>query len=135
MGNVARPGVYAFGGREITIKQAIAANGGFSQLAWPARCEIIRREKGTDKQITIPVNLDRIFAGLEDDVLLRDDDIVNVGTDVLAPFLFVIRNSFRATYGFGFVYYRNFADKDAYGARTNPETVERARQQSLGLPF
>jgi polysaccharide export outer membrane protein len=135
MGEVNRPGVYAFGGREITVKQAIATVGGFRPLAWPSRCEIIRREKGTDKQITIPVNLDRIFAGLDDDVLLRDEDIVNVGTDIIAPFLFVIRNSFRFTYGFGFVYDRNFADKDAYGARINPQTLDIQRKQQQGLPF
>jgi len=135
MGEVFRPGVYAFGGREITIKQAIATVGGLGQLAWPSRCEIIRREKGTDKQITIPVNLDHVFAGLEDDVLLRADDIVNVGTDIIAPFLFVIRNSFRFTYGFGFVYDRNFADKDAYGSKINPQVLEIQRKQQQGLPF
>lgn len=135
MGEVARPGVYSFGGREITIKQAIATVGGFGRLAWPSRCEIIRREKGTDKQITIPVNLDHVFAGLEDDILLRDDDIVNVGTDIIAPFLFVIRNSFRFTYGFGFVYDRNFADKDAYYGQMNPESRKIAERQQQGLPF
>lgn len=135
MGEVLRPGVYSFGGREITIKQAIATVGGFSALAWPSRCEIIRREPGTDKQLTIPVNLDHIFAGLEDDILLRPDDIVNVGTDIIAPFLFVIRNSFRMTYGFGFVFDRNFADKYQYGARINPETLKIQRRQQRGLPF
>ena len=135
MGEVMRPGVYGFGGREITVKQAIATVGGFGRLAWPSRCEIIRRERGTDKQITIPVNLDHVFAGLEDDLLLRDDDILNVGTDFIAPFLFIIRNSFRFTYGFGFVYDRNFADKDAYGAQINPETLEIQRRAQQGLPF
>jgi len=135
MGEVNRPGVYAFGGREITIKQAIATVGGFRPLAWPSRCEIIRREKGTDKQITIPVNVDHVFAGLEDDILLRDEDIVNVGTDILAPFLFVIRNSFRFTYGFGFVYDRNFADKDAYSVKVNPDTIRRQERAQRGLPF
>lgn len=135
MGEVNRPGVYAFGGREITIKQAIATVGGFSVLAWPQRCELIRREPGTDKQLTMMVNLDAIFAGLEDDFYLRDEDIVNVGTHIVAPFLFVIRNSFRFTYGFGFVWDRNFADKYAYGARINPETLEQQRRQSRGLPF
>lgn len=135
MGEVARPGVYSFSGREITIKQSIASVGGFAPLAWPSRCEIVRREKGTDKQITIPVNLDHVFAGLEDDILLRDDDIVNVGTDIIAPFLFVIRNSFRFTYGFGFVYDRNFADKDAYYGKTNPQTLDIQRKQSQGLSF
>ncbi len=135
MGEVNRPGVYSFNGREITIKQAVAIFGGLATLAWPQRVEIIRREQGTDKQITIPVNLDAIFAGLEPDVLLRDDDIVNVGTSTLAPFLFVIRNSFRFTYGFGFVYDRNFADQDSYGARLNPEVRAEQRRQQRGLPF
>jgi len=135
MGEVARPGVYSFGGREITIKQALATAGGFAPLAWPSRCEIIRREAGTLNQVTIPVNLDRIFAGLADDVLLRDGDIVNVGTDIVAPFLFVIRNSFRFTYGFGFVYDRNFADEDAVSAKINPDTLRRQERAQRGLPF
>ncbi len=135
MGEIARPGVYSLSGRDITIKQAIAAAGGFGPLAFPMRCEVIRRVKGTDQEITIPVNLDAVFAGLEDDFLVKDEDIVNVGTHFIAPFLFVIRNSFRFTYGFGFVYDRNFADKDAYFAKQNPQTVEQARRQSQGLPF
>ncbi|MGD8451241.1 MAG: polysaccharide biosynthesis/export family protein [Phycisphaerae bacterium] len=135
MGEVARPGVYAFSGRDITIKQAIAMTGGLGPFAFPMRCEIIRHERGTDKQLTIPVNLDAIFAGLAEDVYLRDDDIVNVGTHFVSPFLFVIRNSFRFTYGFGFVYDRNFADKDAYYGRQNPETLAQQRAAQRGLPF
>jgi polysaccharide biosynthesis/export protein len=135
MGEVAQPGVYAFNGREITIKRAIALSRGLSPLAWPSKAEIIRREPGTDRQLTIPINIDRIFAGLDYDVLLRDDDILNVGTDIISPFLFVIRNSFRFTYGFGFVYDRNFADIDSFSSKQNPETVRRQREQQLGLPF
>ncbi len=135
MGEVNRPGVYALGGREVTAKQAIAIVGGFSPLAWPQRCELIRREPGTDREVTYRVNLDAIFAGLEDDFYLRDNDILNVGTHFVAPFLFVMRNSFRFTYGFGFVYDRNFADKDAYQAQTNPATLEQFNQSQRGLPF
>ena len=135
MGEVNRPGVYSFGGRDITIKQAIAIVGGFTPLAWPQRCEIIRREPGTDKQVTYRVDLDAIFSGRTDDFYLRDDDIVNVGTHVVAPFLFVLRNSFRFTYGFGFVYDRNFADKDAYSSRTNPEVIAQQKAAQRGLSF
>ncbi len=135
VGEVSRPGVYAFGGRDITIKQALAIVGGFTPLAWPGRCEVVRREPGTDKQLTITVNLDAIYAGLEDDFYLRDDDVVNVGTHIVAPFLFVIRNSFRFTYGFGFVYDRNFADRDAYGSRINPEIIDQQRRAQRGLAF
>lgn len=135
MGEINRPGVYAFSGREITVKQAISLAAGFSVLAWPSRCEIIRRESGSDRQLTIPVNLDQIFAGLEDDVLLRNDDILNVGTHPISPFLFVIRNSFRFTYGFGFVYDRNFADIDSYSSQANPRDRARNEAQLRGLPF
>jgi polysaccharide biosynthesis/export protein len=135
MGEINRPGVYAFGGRDITVKQALAIAGGPSALAWPQTCELIRKERGTDRQITIAVNLDAIYAGLEPDFYLKDDDILNVGSHAIAPFLFVLRNSFRLTYGFGFVYDRNFADVDAYNARANPETIQQARKATRGLPF
>lgn len=135
MGEINRPGVFAFGGREITLKQAVALAGGFGALAWPSRSEIIRREAGTDKQLTIPVDLDSVFAGRQPDVLLRPDDILNVGTHVAAPFLFVLRNSFRFTYGFGFVYDRNFADKDAFFAQTNPASIAQQNSLRRGLPF
>lgn len=135
MGEIGRPGVYSFGGREITLKQAVAIAGGLGPLAWPQRVEIIRREPGTDQEIIIPVNLDAIFAGREADVLLRDNDIVNVGTHIVAPFLLVIRNSFRFTYGFGFVYDRNFADKDSYFAKENPQSRNDRLALQRGLPF
>lgn len=135
MGQINRPGVYALGGRDITIKQAIAIAGGFAPLAWPKSVEVVRREAGSDKQIVLQVDLDRIFGGLDADFVLKDDDVVNVGSNFVAPFLYIARNSFRFTYGFGFVYDRNFADRDAYNARSNPETVEQARRQSRGLPF
>ena len=37
---------------------------------------------------------------------------MNVGTNALAPFLAAIRNGFRVTYGFGFLYDKNFADNN-----------------------
>ncbi|MBL8878017.1 MAG: polysaccharide biosynthesis/export family protein [Phycisphaerales bacterium] len=135
MGQINRPGVYALGGRDITIKQAIAIAGGFAPLAWPKSVEVVRKEGGSDKQIVLQVDLDRIFGGLDADFILKDDDVVNVGSNFVAPFLYVARNSFRFTYGFGFVYDRNFADQDAYSARQNPEALEQARRQSRGLPF
>lgn len=135
MGEVNRPGVYGLGGRDITVKQAIALAAGFSPLAWPQRCEVIRRKYGSDEEMIIPVNLDAIFAGIEQDFLLRDEDILNVGTHFVAPFLFVIRNSFRFTYGFGFVYDRNFADKDSFSVQANPNDLARIRRQQRGLPF
>jgi len=131
LGQVNRPGAYTLTGREVTLKQAIAAAGGLAVLAWPSRCEITRR-LDQDREQIIPVNLEQIFAGNQPDVYLRPNDIVNVGTNVVAPFLATIRTSFRMSYGFGFVYDRNFGDIDAYGPKINPEI---RRQQELQQRF
>jgi len=133
MGNINRPGAYSLTGREITIRQAVAGAGGLGPLADPTRCELIRRIGGNQEQV-LAVNLDRIFAGNEADIILKPDDILNVGTNPLMPFLAVLRNAFRATYGFGFVYDRNFADIDSFEGQQNPTDRRRVeRQQRFGF--
>lgn len=119
MGQVFRPGAYSITGREITLKAAIAAAGNIAPLGWPDRCTIYRRIG--DRESMHQVNLDAIFAGKEADVMIKDHDLILVGTHPAAPFLAVIRNAFRMTYGFGFVYDRNFADIDSYGSKINPD--------------
>jgi protein involved in polysaccharide export with SLBB domain len=128
MGNVLRPGVFSLTGREITVRQAISAAGGLAPLADPSRAELIRRIGGNQEQI-LAINIDRIFSGKEPDIILKPDDVVNVGSNPLMPFLAVLRNAFRATYGFGFVYDRNFADIDSFNAKANPEDIRRAEEQ------
>ncbi len=111
MGQVARPGPYSLAGEKLTLRQAIASAGPMTPLAWPSRCEITRRV-GDNREVTYRVNLEKLFAGTAPDVFLKPHDIINVGSHPVARWLAVIRQSFRATYGFGFVYDRNFADKD-----------------------
>ena len=122
MGQVNRVGAFAFNTEQITIKAAIAAAGGLSSLAWPDRCTVYRRI-GRREQM-IQVNLDRIFAGKDPDVLIRRGDIINVGTHPFAPFLQRIREftlpSPQSTVGYSFRYARNFADIDSYAVRQNP---------------
>ena len=93
MGQVARPGVYDLSGRRVTAKMALGAAGG-------------------DQELRIPLRLDLIMAGKEPDVMLKPDDVIAVGTHMAAPFLAVARNAFRMTYGLGFIYDRNFAEKN-----------------------
>ena len=107
-GHVNRTGVYNLTARKITLQQAVAAAGGYDQLALPMRTEIIRRI-GDDKQVYAMVDLDKIACGLQPDIYLKPNDVVRVGTDVIAPFVSAFRNAFRFTYGFGFLYDRNFA--------------------------
>ncbi|MCD4824681.1 MAG: SLBB domain-containing protein [Phycisphaerae bacterium] len=109
MGEVLRPGVYSLTGRKITIKMAVAAAGNLGPLAWPANSVLIRRIGKNQEQI-IPINIDKILRGTDPDIYLKANDVIAVGTHVVSSFLAVIRNAFRMTYGFGFIYDRNFAD-------------------------
>jgi len=63
---------------------------------------------GKDKELFVRVNLPKIFAGEQSDIFLRPYDVVNVGTNAIAPFLASLRGAFRFTYGFGFIYDRNY---------------------------
>jgi polysaccharide export outer membrane protein len=107
-GHVARVGVYSLTGRKITLKQAVVSAGMLDQLAIPQRTDIIRRV-GPDKEVFARVDLAKIFEGSQPDIFLKPDDVVQVGTNFFAPFLAALRGGFRVTYGFGFLYDRNYA--------------------------
>jgi protein involved in polysaccharide export with SLBB domain len=119
MGNVNRTGYIPLTGRPMTLKQAIAAAGGLGPLAWPKKCEVVRRI-GRKKEEIVMVDLDKIASGEQPDFFIKPHDLINVGTHVTSRWRAILRNAFRATYGFGFVYDRNFAYKDYYGTTFNP---------------
>lgn len=116
MGNVNGTGAVGLTGRPLTFKMAIAAAGGLGPLAWPKRCEITRRI-GKKKEETVMVDLEKIFRGEQPDFFIKADDLINIGTHPTARWRAVLRNAFRATYGFGFLYDRNFADRDVGTSR------------------
>lgn len=114
-GHVLRPGVFTLAGQKVTIKQAIGGAGMFDELAIPQRTEIVRRIR-PDHEIAMRIDLQRIFNMEEPDVYLKPDDQIFVGTNAVAPFIAAIRGAFRITYGFGFLYDRNFAYNNVAGA-------------------
>ena len=113
MGEIQRPGVYSLTGRRITVKMAIAAAGNLGEVSWPENSVLIRRIGPASEQM-VPLNIERIFRGEQNDLFLKPNDVIAVGTDVRAPFLAVLRNAFRLTYGFGFIYDRNFGATSSY---------------------
>ncbi|MBN1125987.1 MAG: polysaccharide biosynthesis/export family protein [Sedimentisphaerales bacterium] len=117
-GNVNNGGTITLTGRPMTLKMAIAAAGGLNELAWPKKVEVVRRlgrnEAGLMQEEIVMVDLEKIAKGLQPDFFIKPHDVVNVGTHGISRWLAVLRNAFRATYGFGFIYDRNFADRD-YG--------------------
>jgi len=114
-GNVNRTGFIPITGRPMTLKMAIAAAGGLNPLAWPKRVEVVRRI-GRKQEEIVMVDLDKIASGEQPDFFIKPNDLINVGTHATSRWRAILRNAFRATYGFGFVYDRNFADRD-FGTR------------------
>lgn len=114
-GQVARPGVYNISetGRLTLLRALQAASGGLSNLAIPERVDLVR-VVGDGQQAMIRLDLRAIAEGTQPDVYLKPDDLVNVGTNFWALPLAVIRNGFRANYGFGLVIDRNFGS-DIFG--------------------
>lgn len=108
-GHCARPGVYSLTARKITLKEAFISAGMMDQVAIPSHTQIIRRIPGetNDHEIFAQVDISKVFEGTEPDIYLRPDDQILVGTNIVAPFLAAVRNGFRITYGFGFLYDRN----------------------------
>ena len=113
-GHVARVGVYSLTGRKITLTEAIWSAGGLDQLGIPGRT-LIKRRVDNNKQVVARVDLEKIMSGQEPDIYLKPDDVVEVGTNALAPFLAAARGGFRITYGFGFLYDRNYAPQQSTG--------------------
>jgi len=107
-GQVVRPGVFNLPTvGKLTLYRAMTSAGGLGSAAIPERVEIIRM-LGPDRQGIVRVNLRAIAEGTQPDIVLKPDDMVNVGTNFWAVPLAVIRNGFRASYGFGFILDRNF---------------------------
>lgn len=113
-GNVNRPGVYNLPqtGR-MTLIRAIASASDLSDLGVPERVDITRYI-GPDRQATVRVNYRAVVEGTQPDLVLRDGDIVNVGTSFWAYPVAVFRNGLRMGWGFDMVLDRNFG-YDVFG--------------------
>lgn len=125
-GHVIGTGAYQLSGTRMTLKQAIASARMLDPLAVPWKTDIIRRIG--DQELFIRVNLTRIFEGKDPDVFVKPNDLIVVGTDFYPPFLQAFRNAFRFTYGFGFIYDRNFAPQQ------EPADGDDRRLQNGGIP-
>lgn len=111
-GFVNRPGGFALA-QKLTLMRAIDQAGGVNQLGVPERIELVRMLEN-DRQAIIQLDLRAINRGVEPDIYLKPNDRINVGSSIWAYPLAVVRNGFRASYGFGFLLDRNFGN-DVFG--------------------
>jgi len=97
----------------MTLTRAIDSAGGLAGLAIPERLDLTR-VVGDGQQAIIRLNYRAIAEGTQPDLYLKPDDRINVGTNFWALPLAILRNGFRATYGFGLLVDRNFGS-DVFG--------------------
>lgn len=114
-GEVARPGVYAYPntGDKMTLTQFIISAGDLGPIAVPEKVSLTRRI-GDNVQATVTLNYAAILQQTEPDIFIKPNDIISIGTSWGATPMAIIRNGFRATYGFGFLLDRNFGN-DVFG--------------------
>jgi protein involved in polysaccharide export with SLBB domain len=77
MGEVPRQGVYSLTGRNITLKQAIAATGADLNELRTMKAALIRRTPG-DKVKKVEIDLGAVIDGTEADRFLQANDMVNI---------------------------------------------------------
>jgi protein involved in polysaccharide export with SLBB domain len=97
----------------MTLSRAITSAGGLGPIAIPQRVDLTRKV-GHFREATIRLDLAAIRQRTEPDVVVKPDDHIIVGTSFWATPMAIIRNGFRATYGFGFLLDRNFGN-DVFG--------------------
>lgn len=107
-GEINRPGAFSMA-PGLTLMRVIDAAGGLSSLGIPERVDIIRMT-GADRQAMLRLDLRAINEGSQPDIYLKANDRINIGTSFWAYPLAVARSGFRFTYGFGFIFDRNFSD-------------------------
>lgn len=119
-GHVMRPGVYGLNpGEKMTLKKAWIAAGAQDQFSFPYRTEIIRRV-GANREVCIRIDLAKVLALEQPDVYLRPNDMIYVGTHLVAPFLAAVRNSFSLSTGAGLLYDQNFYNGNLNGNVNQP---------------
>jgi polysaccharide export outer membrane protein len=129
-GQVQRPGAYELrNDSRLKITSAITSAGGLSQIAIPEKVDLTRAI-ADGMQATVRIDLRAIYEGTQPNIYLKPDDEINVGTNFWATPLAVIRNGFRASYGFGFIVDRNLGD-DIFGiSKVQRESINASRQTS-----
>ncbi|MGA2497425.1 MAG: polysaccharide biosynthesis/export family protein [Tepidisphaeraceae bacterium] len=106
-GHVGAAGAYGLNGNKITLKQAVSAARMMDPYAIPQKTDVIRRIG--DNELFLRVDLTAVFEGRQPDIYIKPNDVITVGTDWYPPFLIALRTAFRFSYGFGFIYDRNYA--------------------------
>jgi polysaccharide export outer membrane protein len=101
-GEVKNPGGFPLRGKKLTVSQAISLAGGLSPKAAGSEARIFRySEKGANKEI-LSANVLAIQKGQEDDLYLKENDIIIVPKSGTKTFLIEFRETVKGLLGFGY---------------------------------
>jgi polysaccharide export outer membrane protein len=97
LGAVRKPGQIPVK-ENITVAQAVALSHGVDPMLASSQISVLRFDEA-GQRITIPVNLDRVTAGLEEDPPLKENDIVFVKESGFRRFMFNFKNLLPGSFG------------------------------------
>jgi polysaccharide export outer membrane protein len=101
-GAVGGPGGFPLQGKRMTVGQAITLAGGLKYEANGSETKIFRYSgKGTEREI-LSVNVYAIQKGENEDLFLKENDIIIVPKSGVKTFLIGVRDTFRGFLGFGY---------------------------------
>ncbi len=101
-GEVWRPGGFPLKGERMTLSQAIVLAGGVKPQASGSKTKILRySEKGTGREI-LSANVYAIQKGKEEDIYLKENDIIIVPRHGVKGFLIGIRDAFAGVFNMGY---------------------------------
>lgn len=101
-GEVRRPGGFPLMGKRMTISQAVAMAGGLNKEANGSETKIFRYSgKGPEKEI-LSANIHAIQKAREEDLYLKENDIIIVPKSGVKAFLIEFRDTIKGLLGFGF---------------------------------
>lgn len=101
-GEVKKPGGFSLQGKKMTVTQAIAMAEGLKQEANGSDTKIFRYAEGQMGKEIISVNLNSIHKGKDDDLSLKENDIVVVPKSGVKTFFIELRDTIKGLMGFGF---------------------------------
>jgi polysaccharide export outer membrane protein len=83
VGEVQKPGAYILSERDsLSVLQAVALAGGFTQVAAPQKAKILSEHQGQPNRTEVAANLRKIMSGKNPDVNLHAEDILFVPSNL-----------------------------------------------------
>jgi polysaccharide export outer membrane protein len=101
-GEVKSPGGFPMKGKKITVSQAVALAGGLTGKAAGSEVKIFRYKEGGSGKALITSDIYAIQKGHEEDLQMKENDILFVPKHGTKAFLIELRDTVKGLMGFGF---------------------------------